>query len=54
MESVKSYPSGTHLCAAYEDANGLGHAKEYCRVHNLTPDDVKIIRKGELIIVVRK
>jgi hypothetical protein len=50
MKKLKEYGSGTVLFAGSD--NALEEAKDYCKVNKLTFEDVKIIQRGEMILVV--
>jgi len=51
---VKNFPTGTILFYVPMHENALEEAKQYCRENDLTPDDVKILKTPECVIVKKK
>ena len=50
----KSLEKGFCLFYAPNDALAVGQAIDYCRTHSLTFDNVKILRKKDCVMVVKR
>lgn len=51
---MMDYPAGFVLWAMKEYDDSIELAKNWCKSKNLTPEDVKIMRRGDQICVVKK